>query len=300
MQSLTSRILDLRGQRNSLDVFRPWHFLSEAEYSAAGCLQTTSTIFLTNRECPWKCVMCDLWKNTTQKSVPGGAIAKQIRFALQQLSPAENLKLYNSGSFFDSAAIAPAEWPAIAELVRGFTTVTVENHPKLCDHRCGEFRDLCGNTLEVAIGLETSHEPTLIRLNKQMTLDDYRRACDTLLHQQIRIRSFILLRPPWTSETEGIERALQSLDFAFRHGADVCTVIPCRESGGMMAELRATGDFSPPQIESLYSVVREALSWGRGRVFADLWDAAEDESPAAQQILSQLQRMNETQQPALM
>lgn len=297
MQSLTSRILELRGQRNLLDPHRPWLFLSEDEFSAAGCLQTTSTIFLTNRECPWKCVMCDLWKNTTTQSVPHGAIAEQIRHALQQLPPATNLKLYNSGSFFDSAAVSPAEWPAIAELIRSFGTVTVENHPQLCDHRCGEFRDLCGTTLEVAVGLETAHEPTLLRLNKRMDLDDYRRACDTLRRQQIRIRSFILLRPPWTSETEGIDRALQSLDFAFNHGADVCTVIPCRESGGMMAELRAAGEFSPPQIESLHRVLREALRWGRGRVFADLWDLAAAASPADQKWLLQLQRMNETQQP---
>jgi len=64
-----------------------------------------ATIFLTNRECPWRCVMCDLWKNTLIDSVPLGAIPSQIDYALARLPAARQIKLYNSGSFFDTQAI---------------------------------------------------------------------------------------------------------------------------------------------------------------------------------------------------
>src|SRR5260370_339314 len=46
----------------------------------------TTTIFLTNRECPYRCLMCDLWTNTLDATVPKGAIAAQIRDALINLS----------------------------------------------------------------------------------------------------------------------------------------------------------------------------------------------------------------------
>src|SRR5207247_1733378 len=128
----------------------------------------------------WRCVMCDLWKNTLTETVPVGAIPAQIDYALSELhhragvSPAhesadhpcehepafENvcgresrgrrdacptlrqIKLYNSGSFFDPRAIPPQDYPGIADRVRCFERVIVECHPGLVGERCLKFRDL--------------------------------------------------------------------------------------------------------------------------------------------------------------
>jgi radical SAM enzyme (TIGR01210 family) len=219
--------------------------------------------------------MCDLWRHTLDTRVPVGAIPEQIDWGLQQLPPARHIKLYNSGNFFDPQAIPPEDYPAIADRVRGFATVIVENHPRLCGPRCLEFRDLLGNgtQLEVALGLETAHPETLARLNKQMTLDDFRRACDFLLHAGIAIRAFILLRPPGQTEQAGLEWALRSLDFAFDCGVRVAVVIPTRGGNGVMEQLAAQGDFQPPQLESLEQVLEYGLALRRGRVFVDLWNA---------------------------
>ena len=130
-----------------------------------------ATVFLTNRECPWHCLMCDLWKNTTDETVPAGSITEQIDYALARLEPARYIKLYNSGNFFDAHAIRPQERLKIAKRIRGFDRVTVENHPKLCSEACVRFRNVCGCPLEVAMGLETVHPDVLPRLNKGMTLD---------------------------------------------------------------------------------------------------------------------------------
>ena len=91
--------------RAPLNAWRPYEFLHENERAHNGEIVPTNTIFLTNRECPWKCLMCDLWRNTLQETVPNGAIAAQIEWALQQLPPARQIKLYNSGSFFPTLFI---------------------------------------------------------------------------------------------------------------------------------------------------------------------------------------------------
>jgi radical SAM enzyme (TIGR01210 family) len=293
----TADILSARGPRNAVNVFRPYHFLVEDECSRHGCAESVATIFLTNRECPFHCLMCDLWKNTIVQDTPVGAIPEQIDFALQQLPPAQHIKLYNSGNFFDPRAIPRADWSGIAERVRCFDTVIVENHPSLCNDRCGEFQQLCGTQLEVALGLETSHPQTLARLNKQMTVDDFARACESLLKQSIVIRAFILLKPPETSEEQGIERAINSIQFAFECGVDCCAIIPVRSGNGIMEQLASAGVFSPPRLSSLEIVLREALSWKRGRVFADLWDAAQfaDSPEMAELQISRLEQMNLTQ-----
>ncbi|MFM7868238.1 MAG: radical SAM protein [Planctomycetaceae bacterium] len=243
--------------------------------------------------------MCDLWQNTLTETVSPGLIPQQIDFALQRLPHAPHLKLYNSGNFFDPAAVPVRDLPAIAARVRQFDTVIVENHPRLCTERCDQFQQLCGTQLEVAMGLETAHEPTLARLNKQMTLADFESACRLLQKQHILIRSFVLLKLPWSTEQEGIEHALQSVRFAFDCGVSCCSVIPVRAGNGMLDQLQQAAQFEPPKLSSLETVLKETLSWRRGRVFTDLWDArrfADSPDTAAQQ-LQNLLSMNLRQQP---
>src|SRR5262249_41542071 len=158
--------------------WRPYAFLTEREFGAEGRLVDVATIFLTNRECPWRCTMCDLWRNTLEETVPQGAIAAQVRQALNELPelvPEESyLKLYNAGCFFDPAAIPLAEYPETPRLAGPFRRAIVECHPALVGPRCLEFRDLLRGRLEVALGLETAHPAVLERLNKRMTLDQFR------------------------------------------------------------------------------------------------------------------------------
>jgi len=297
MQPTTSEILAARGERKTVDAWRPAHFLSELEFSRHRRLEPVSTVFLTGQECAFRCLMCDLWKHTTVAPTPPGAIPAQLDLALSQLPPALHLKLYNSSNFFDNNAVPRADWPAIAERVGGFDTVIVENHPRLVSDRCGEFQQLCETQLEVALGLETSHAPTLAGLNKQMTVRDFENACGVLRRQQILIRVFILLKPPGTTEGEAIEQSLESIRLAFDNGADVCSVIPVRPGNGMMEQLQTAGLFEPPRLSSLITVLETAVSWGRGRVLADLWDAPRfaDYPAAADAQIDHLQRLNHTQ-----
>ena len=290
-------ILAARGPKNVVDPFRPYAMLVEPEFSADGVVEDVATVFLSNRECSFRCLMCDLWKNTTDERVPLGAIPEQIRFALQNLPAAEHIKLYNSGNFFDAQAIPPEDISRIAELVSSFKTVIVENHPKLCTNRAAEFQQLCGTQLEVAIGLETSHEPTLRQLNKQMTTADLARACEFLLSHDIRIRTFILLRPPGTTEQEGVARAIDSVQFAFDHGVNCCAVIPTRSGNGIMDQLQQRGEFETPSLRSLEAVLEETLPWKRGRVFADLWDVQQFSqcSECVDARIDRLRQMNLTQ-----
>lgn len=289
-------IVAARPARNAVDPQRPYAFLVEPERSAAGRVEDVATIFLTNRECPFRCLMCDLWKNTTTESVPVGAIPGQIEYALARLPAAEHIKLYNSGNFFDHKAIPPEDYTAIAERVAGFRTVIVENHPRLCGGEVPRFRDLLPGELEVALGLETVHPEALAALNKRMTVDDFDRAVEFLLGAGVAVRAFILLKPPGMDEAEGVEWALRSIGHAFAVGVRCCSVIPTRAGNGIMERLEEQGLFAPPKLSSLELVFDAALglSAGRGRVFVDLWDIerfAECEKCVARRK-ERLQRMN--------
>jgi len=275
-------VLDRRPARNAVNPAVPHAFLLEHERSDSGEIVRVATVFLTNRECPWHCLMCDLWKNTLTESVPAGAIPTQIDFALDRLearnatSQVKQIKLYNSGSFFDSGAVPVADYPAIAERVRRFERVIIECHPALVGDRCLRFQEMLagagGTRLEVAMGLETAHPEVLGKLNKRMTLDQFRNAATFLHDHDIALRVFVLIKPPFLDEAEGVLWAKRSIDFAFDCDAGVVSLIPTRAGNGALEALAESGQYSPPKL----TTVEEALEYGvglkRGRVFADLWD----------------------------
>jgi radical SAM enzyme (TIGR01210 family) len=216
--------------------------------------------------------MCDLWKNTLTESVEPGAIPRQIEYALERMPVAQQIKLYNSGSFFDVQAIPREDYGAIAEMVRHFDRTIVECHPALVGPRCFEFRDLLRCPLEVAMGLETAHPEVLERLNKRMTLELFASAAESLRAQEIDMRAFVLVQPPFMKPDESLHWAQRSLDFAFECGATAASLIPTRGGNGAMETLVRTGDFIPPRLATLEAAVEYGIGLKRGRVFSDLWD----------------------------
>ena len=265
-------ILSKRGKKNNVDSQKPYAWLVEKERTISGKIEDTAIIFLTNRECSFHCLMCDLWKNTTDTPVPVGAIPNQIEWALKQLPAVKHLKLYNSGSFFDIRAIPTDDYQRIASLLSSFETVIVECHPKLINEKCLIFRDMLKPELQIALGLETVEPDTLNLLNKKMTTDDFSRAISFLNKHRINSRAFILLRPPYQTEEEGVLWAVRSIDFAFNSGVECCTVIPVRGGNGAMELLKQQNKFAPPSIKSLEAVLEYGIGLNRGRVFADTWD----------------------------
>lgn len=261
-------ILAQRGARNSVDPWRPYAAILERERAASGEVVPVGTIFLTNKECPWRCVMCDLWKNTLTERVPLGAIPRQIESGLEQIGPtARQIKLYNSGSFFDPQAIPPEEFPAITVLVKHLENVIVENHPALVGPAIVKFAEMLAGKLEVAMGLETAHPEALAKLNKRMTLEQFARAADFVTKHGIAVRAFILVQPPFIQLAEAVEWATKSVDFAFDCGASVVSLIPVRLGNGALEAL----DFLPPRLETVEVAFDYAVQLQRGRAFVDLW-----------------------------
>ncbi len=265
-------ILARRPARNAVDADKPYAFLVEEERAESGEIVRVATIFLTNRECPWRCLMCDLWQNTLTESVPPGAVPEQIDFALGQLGEARQIKLYNAGSFFDPRAILPEDFSAIAEQVRGFERVMVECHPALIGDAVLRFRDLLSGRLEVAMGLETVEPTVLEKLNKRMTLDRFAKAAEFLRAHDVALRVFVLVKPPFLEESAALEWARRSVEFAFDCGAGVVSLIPTRAGNGALDSLAASGDFAPPKLATFEAAFDHGVGLQRGRVFADLWD----------------------------
>jgi hypothetical protein len=277
-------VLERRGARALHDPWRYQGLTVEDERTADGGAARTATVFLTGRECPWRCLMCDLWRSTTTADTPPGAIPAQIVAATRALrarqEPVTQIKLYNAGSFFDPRAVPDSDYPAIARELDGLTRVIVESHPALIGPRVDRLLDVLEPELEVAMGLETAHPEALERLNKQMTIDQFARAADTLRSRNVAVRAFLLVFPPFIPADGQDAWLLQSIDTALSCGASVVSLIPTRSGNGALEALAADGSFRAPRLVDIERAVAAAQTMasarsheGRDRrIFVDLWD----------------------------
>jgi radical SAM enzyme (TIGR01210 family) len=263
----------LRPAKNHADPDVPYHFMHETEPDENGRLQQVNTVFLTGKECAFKCLMCDLWKNTLDEPTPKGAILKQLDHALARLPKGDVIKLYNSSNFFDPKAVPPEDYPGIIERVRSYKRVIVENHPKLCGDNCVAFSRQLSGKLEIAMGLETIHPDVLPLLNKQMTAEDFAKAAAFLTNHGIDVRAFILLNPPYlTGRDENTRWAVAAIDFAFANRATCCSLIATRPGNGIMELLQQAHKYIPSSLDMLEEVFERAIALKKGRVFMDTWD----------------------------
>ena len=249
-------ILDLRGPRPPHDPWRYQGVSVEDELTEQGELARVGTVFLTGRECPWRCAMCDLWRHTTHADTPPGAIPAQIAAARQlwrgNREQISRIKLYNASNFFDHRAVPETDYPHIADALDGLEQVIVESHPSSIGRRVERFASaLRGPSLEVAMGLETVHPVALDALNKRMTTDDFARATGWLRDRAISVRVFLLIYPPFVPAGEQDEWLLRSVAFAASCGASVISLVPTRGGNGAMEALAREGLFRAPTPEDV-------------------------------------------------
>ncbi|MBX3731352.1 MAG: radical SAM protein [Verrucomicrobiae bacterium] len=264
---------DLNGSRRALPADRPQGWIEEVEPDDSGEAVRFLTVFLTNRECPWRCLMCDLWHHTTLEPVPPGAIVTQIRTARLGRGDVPGLKLYNAGSFFDAGAVPLADHDAIASEIGTHRRVVVECHPRLVGPRIPTFAGKINPAaLEVALGLETVHPEVLSRLNKRIRVADFVRASKSLRSDGVAVRAFVLVKPPFLDEDAALEWAVRSSEVALEAGAGVVSLIPTRGGEGALRELERLGLFREPGLALIEEAFDRVMALGRGRVFMDLWE----------------------------
>jgi radical SAM enzyme (TIGR01210 family) len=285
-------VIERRPDRIPRDPWAPPPVAIEDERTSDGTIARVGTVFLTGRECAWRCVMCDLWQHTIEGDTPPGAIAAQVaaaRRALAGSTPAvTQVKLYNAGSFFDPRAVPEGDADAMAAAVSDLDRVIVESHPALVGARTARWMDALARharadapppALEVAMGLETAHPAALARLNKRMTGRDFARAADWLARADVALRVFLLVSPPFVPDAEQDAWLGRSVDAAAACGASVISLIPTRTGQGAIDALIGEGLMRAPTLDDLERSVDLALARVSGRpsaprVFADLWDLA--------------------------
>ena len=200
-------------------------------------------LFLLSNGCEWAirngngCTMCGHLAKQTRSLAPLSAddLISQFmgEFTRIDFSQAPILNLYNNGSFFNEREIpAPARVRMLREIADNafIKMLVVETRPEfVTDAAMEEVRVLLPKThVEVALGLETMDDrKRMVSVNKGFTLKQYDRAVEIIRRHGLYPRAYVLLKPPFFDEKEGVEEAVRTTEHAFGVGAMTVSLEAC-------------------------------------------------------------------------
>ena len=208
------------------------------------------------------CSMCGYYTETLPKRPPPEAYVEQIRRALAETPPgAHTLKIYTSGNFLDEREVQREAQLAIVDLAASkFKRLLVESRPEFVTEE--RVKPLLGRgvELEIAFGLESANDRVLEEtVNKGNTAGENRDGALRARAMGARVKSYLLLKPPFLTEGEAIEDAARAAVFAGAF-SDTVSLNPMNIHKGTLVErLFYQGAYRPPWLWSVVEVMRRAI-----------------------------------------
>lgn len=223
-----------------------------------GEISDAMVIILRTNGCCWAksggCNMCG-YRSASLSDVTEDDLNKQIDEALARYKGEPFVKIYTSGSFLDVKEIPVSIRDRIFREFSECRRILVESRPEFV--KKDVLSGLPG-TLTIALGLESS-DPDVLRMsiNKGFTPEDSRNAGLMIKDAGLAVRTYLLLKPPFLSESAAIEDTIRSALFADEF-SDEISINPLNVQRGTLSErLWRSGDLRSPWIWSLVKVMRE-------------------------------------------
>jgi radical SAM enzyme (TIGR01210 family) len=259
------------------------------EDNTPGGIRDSLTIILNTGGCRWAraggCTMCGY----VAESVEGGsvgheALMNQIEECLahereRAERPAELIKIYTSGSFLDEREVGAETRRAIAETFADRERIVVESLPDFVTaEKLRDFREH-GLETDVAVGLETATDRVRHDcVNKYFDFADYEDAASEAREAGAGVKAYLLMKPPFLSESEAVADMKSSVRRAAEH-AHTVSMNPCNvQRYTMVDDLHFREGYRPPWLWSVAEVLRETTGTD-AIVVSDPVGAGEDRGP---------------------
>jgi radical SAM enzyme (TIGR01210 family) len=206
--------------------------------------------------------MCGYYTETLPKRPPPEAYIDQIRRAVAQAPEgAEVLKIYTSGNFIDEREVQREAQLAIVKMAAAkYKRLLVESRPEFVTE--DRVKPLLGHgvELEIAFGLESANDRVLDEtVNKGNTADENRQGALRARAFGARVKSYLLLKPPFLTEAESIADCVEAAAYAAPF-SDTVSVNPMNIHKGTLVErLFYDGAYRPPWLWSVVDVMEKAI-----------------------------------------
>ena len=229
-----------------------------------GKLRTRKRIILLTNGCTiGTCTMCP-FPSESSVGVNSQNLINQFDKAFENdsISNYEIVTIFNNGNMFKDSEIPAAARIHMYNKVRdgGAKYFVTESLPQFYDEQHhGEAQAHLGNVrLCVFMGLQSAND--FIRntcINTTCTKGNYEKAVKLLLSADYIPHAFLMLKPPFVTESEGVTDVLESLSYLASIDVKTVTICPTRVAPGTLLEkLYDMGDYQPPWNWSVIQVLQ--------------------------------------------
>lgn len=260
------RDIRARNQR-SYDPREPTRVWLDEDNTPDGVYQSL-TIILNTGGCRWAraggCTMCGYVAESVEGgTVPHEALMEQIDACLEHEEeradePSDLIKIYTSGSFLDEREVPAETRQAIASTFADRERIVVESLPDFVEReKLGEFTD-AGLAVDVAIGLETASDRVRHDcVNKYFDFEDFIAASDAADSAGAGIKAYLLMKPPFLSESEAVTDMKRSVRRCAEYAHTVSMNPTNVQRHTMVEELYHDGGYRPPWLWSVTAVLQD-------------------------------------------
>lgn len=268
VQNLTEAIFEARRRFEPRTDVDPNHYVKlwREEESVLGRPGRSLVLILRTRGCTWdyqhSCTMCGYFVDVLPRKLTPENFASQWDHALREHRGEEALKIYTGGNFLDPAEVPPATFERIlGDAAARFRKITVETRPEYVTpermKHAAQLVDRHGAKFEVAIGLESSSDVVCHEaINKGYGFREFVQAADAARAHGVGVKTYLLLKPPFLTESETVEDAVSSIRDAAPY-SDVISVNPTNvQKFTLVEQMWKAGEYRPPWLWSVVEVLR--------------------------------------------
>lgn len=203
------------------------------------------------------CSMCG-YNTDARADITSSDLSQQFANAVKELGEVGMLKVYTSGSFLDTDEMPDEAARAIlGHCSEHGIKLLFESRPEYITE--GRLDDVLSvhDDLEVAIGLESANDNVLrYSINKGFTVADYDAAAGVLSSKGVAIRTYVLLKPPYLTESEAVRDAIATVKHAASNGGTVSLNPVNVQKGTTVERLWRTWAYRPPWLWSVLEVLK--------------------------------------------
>lgn len=183
-----------------------------------GTVVDAYVIILRTKGCSWAlssgCTMCGYFNDSMFSEVTEQDLLTQFETAMQGYRQEKIVKLFTSGSFLNPSEIPQTvQHTILGSLARQTEKISVESRPEyITETRLTDIHKIVSSKeFEIGIGLETAND--LVRqkaINKGFSFTQYIKAAELLRKHQMKVKTYVLMKPPFLTEKESLDDCLRT------------------------------------------------------------------------------------------
>ena len=253
--------------------------------------------------CVWAkkggCTMCG-YRSASLREVTVEDLMNQVDQAMGRYDNEPFVKIYTSGSFLDENEIPKEVRERIFKEFGKIERLLFESRPEFINEE--SLKDIPKN-VTIALGMESMDNDILETcINKGFTIEDTERAGTAIKKAGLKVRSYLLLKPPYLKESDAIADTMDSVRFADRF-SDEISINPINVQRATVVErLWKRGEYRPPWIWSLIKVMRDCASITNSRIMSSPSGAGSQRGvhncgKCDQEMIERIERFSFSQNP---